>query len=176
MRPVDVHCLSPDPHRLWRPTRLPLIRQYPDAHQWLAHTVIGMPCPNPGLNALDPFCQHPAHVIAQGNALAHQQATIMMQVQDSLLPWRLGLDKPLTRSLHRLTDGLCVIVVVLVGFQVRFNENRRIIRTVCSSRLNSLDQQCAPPQASMPSRQGSSLEKNCRNCDRFTCLRACLIW
>jgi len=68
--------------------------------------------------------QNPPHVIVQGNPLAHQQTTTMVQVQDGLLLGRLGLDKPHARPLDCLADGLCIITVVLVGFQVRFNENR----------------------------------------------------
>jgi len=45
--------------------------------------------------------QNPPHVIVQGNPLAHQQTTTMVQVQDGLLLGRLGLDKP-----HASTAGL----------------------------------------------------------------------
>ena len=63
--------------------------------------------------------------IAQGDTLANQQLATMVQVQDGLLLWQLGLDKPHARPLYSFTDGLCVIAVVFVGFQVRLNEVRR---------------------------------------------------
>ena len=61
-------------------------------------------------------------MVAQGNALAHQQLATMMQLQDGLLFRPLGPDKPHARPLYRLTDGFRIIAVALVGLQVRFHK------------------------------------------------------
>lgn len=63
----------------------------------------------------------------------------MMQVQDGLPLGCPGLDKAHVRSLHRLADGLGIIAVVLVGFQVRLTKMVATTRTVCPSPVNSRD-------------------------------------
>jgi hypothetical protein len=64
-------------------------------------------------------------MVTQGNALADQQLASMVQVQDGLLLWELGLHKPHARPLYRLADGFCIIAVVFVRSQVRFDKGWR---------------------------------------------------
>ena len=68
------------------------------------------------------FEEYPSNLVDQGRTLTDSQTSRPMEFLENLLIGTLHRDKAHVRPLHRFTDGLGIEIIVLVRFEVGFDE------------------------------------------------------
>src|SRR3954454_17477878 len=109
--------------------------------------------------------------IDQHCALANQSFPTPMEQYSSLLVSRLNGYEAHRRSYNRLADRFRIRSIVLVALHIGFHVLRWHQPHLVAQRTQLPPQSCAVAQASIPTRQRGSFQKNASNCARRSCSR-----